>query len=38
MFRLADFEIIWKTYGTARQATHENIMQRRKDALCMPDN
>jgi hypothetical protein len=23
-------------YDTARQATHENIMPRSKDALCMP--
>jgi hypothetical protein len=38
MFRLAGYEIMWKKYATARQATRENIMRRRKDALCMPDN
>jgi hypothetical protein len=25
-------------YGRARQATHDNIMLRIKDAICMPDN
>jgi hypothetical protein len=25
-------------YSTARQATNDNIMLRRKDAICMPDN
>jgi hypothetical protein len=24
-------------YDTARQATNDNIIQRRKDAICMPD-
>ena len=24
-------------HGTTRQVTHDNIMLRRKDALCMPD-
>jgi len=25
-------------YDTATQATDDNIMLRRKDAICMPDN
>ena len=25
-------------YGSARQATDDNIIRRRKDALCKPDN
>ena len=24
--------------GTARQATDDNLVRRRKDAICMPDN
>jgi len=31
-------EIMWGKNVTARQATRANKMQRRKDALCMPDN
>jgi hypothetical protein len=27
-----------KKYGTASQATHDNIIWRIKDAICMPDN
>jgi hypothetical protein len=27
-----------KKYGTARQATDDNIIRRRKDAICMPVN
>jgi len=38
MFLFVDYEITWEKYGTARQATREDIMQRRKDGLCMPDN
>ena len=25
-------------YGRARQATHDSIMLRRKDSLCVPEN
>jgi hypothetical protein len=25
-------------YGTARQATHDNLMRRKKDGICIPDN
>jgi hypothetical protein len=25
-------------YGTARQATHDDIMLHRQDAMCLPDN
>jgi hypothetical protein len=36
----AVYEIMCKKYGrpTARQATGDNIMWRRKYAICMPDN
>jgi hypothetical protein len=33
MFPLADYEIMWEKYGTARRATREDTMQRRKDAF-----
>jgi predicted DNA-binding protein YlxM (UPF0122 family) len=35
---LAVYEIMGVKYGTARQATDDNITRRRKDAHCMPDN
>jgi len=31
-------EITWHNYGTARQATDDSIVRRRKDEICMPDN
>jgi len=32
------YEIMWKKYGTARLATDDNIIRRRKDVMCMLDN
>jgi len=31
-------EIMCKKYGTARQAKVDNIIQRREQAICTPDN
>ena len=31
-------EILWKKYGTARQATDYNVMQHGKGVMCMADN
>jgi len=31
-------EITWKNVIRARQATDEDMILRRKDVLCMPDN
>jgi len=35
---LAVYEIMWKKYGRAGQATHDSAMVHRKDALYMPDS
>jgi hypothetical protein len=32
------YEIIWKNNNTSGQITDENILERGKDANCMPDN
>jgi len=34
----AIYEIMWKKYGRAGQATHESAILPRKDALFMPDS
>jgi hypothetical protein len=33
----AVYEIMWKNYGTARQATDDNVRLRRKYVICMTD-
>jgi hypothetical protein len=32
------YEIMRKKFGRARQATDDNIIRRRKDAVCLADN
>ena len=32
---LVVYEIMWKRYVTAREATDDNIIWRREDAICM---
>jgi hypothetical protein len=32
---LAVYELMWKRYDTAREATDDNIIWRREDAICM---
>ena len=34
----ADYEIMGGKYGRGRQATDDNIMRHRKDAICMTGN
>jgi hypothetical protein len=31
-------DIMWKKYGTAGQATDDNIIRRRNNAICMQNN
>ena len=35
---LAKCETMWEKHGGARQATDDNIIRRRRDAICVPDN